>query len=156
MQHNSMSEWQDLIVGARMAVDQAFTDRVQASEFTNQEWGLIMTATELDIERADDPEAARLVADTEAIESILPELEQVRSQRGQVAGGGEASSDSSGVVDSIKHALGLDDDDDAVDQAKVAAAESLAQEYAEKLQQHLESNDEFERVRRAYTDKTGS
>jgi len=149
-----MSEWQDLIVGARMTVDQAFTDRVQASEFTNQEWGLIMTATELDIERADDPEAARLVADTGAIESVLPELEQIRSQRGQVAGGG-ASDNNSGVVDSIKSALGFDDDD-TVDQTKVAAAESLAQEYAEKLQQHLESNDEFEHVRRAYTDKTGS
>jgi len=154
MQHDSMSEWQDLIVGARMTVDQAFTDRVQASEFTNQEWGLIMTATELDIERADDPEAARLVADTGAIESVLPELEQIRSQRGQVAGGG-ASDNNSGVVDSIKSALGFDDDD-TVDQTKVAAAESLAQEYAEKLQQHLESNDEFEPVRRAYTDKTGS
>jgi len=151
-----MSEWQNLIVGARMTVDQAFTDRVQASEFTNQEWGLIMTATELDIEHADDPETARLIADTEAIESILPELEQVRSQPGHIAGGDEPSDDSTGIIDSITNVLGLDDDDDADDRAKVAAAESLAQEYAEKLQQHLESNDEFERVRRAYTDETDS
>ena len=53
-----MSEWEDMIVGDRMTVDNEFTDRVQASQFSNQEWGLIMTATELDFEAADDPEAA--------------------------------------------------------------------------------------------------
>ena len=149
-----MSEWQEMIVADRMTVDQAFTERVQASEFTNQEWGLIMTATEFDIEHADDPEAAQLVADTTAIESIMPEVESIRSQRGPMAGG-ESSTDGTGVVESIKGALGLaTDEDDDVDRAKVAAAESLAQAYAEELQAHLKSNDNFERVRRAYSDGT--
>jgi hypothetical protein len=148
-----MSEWRDLIVGDRMAVDQAFSDRIQDSEFTNQEWGLIMTATELDIKHADDPEAAQLVADTTAIESIMPELEAVRSQGGPMAGRGEPADSGSGVVESIKGALGLDGDDDGgIDRAKLAAAESLAEAYADRLQQHLESNDEFERVRQAYAD----
>ena len=40
-----MSEWTDAIVGERMAVDNQFTDRVTASRFSSQEWGLIMTAT---------------------------------------------------------------------------------------------------------------
>jgi len=150
-----MSEWQDLLVGDRMAVDQAFTDRVQESEFTNQEWGLIMTATELDIEHADDPEAARLVADTEAVASILPELEAVRSQGGPMAMGDASDDDSPGVVESIKGALGLDTgDDDGIDREQLAAAESLAHAYAEELQHHLESNGDFERIRRAYTDET--
>ena len=145
-----MSEWRDMLVGDRMAVDQAFTDRVQASEFTNQEWGLIMTATELDIENADDPEAARLVADTEAVESIMPELAAIRSRSGPMAGGADGGADDAGIVDSIKGALGLSSNDDGVDQEKLAAAEALAQEYANKLQQHLESNDAFDQIREAY------
>jgi len=151
-----MSEWQELIVGDRMAVDQAFADRIQQSKVSNQEWGLIMTATELDIENAADPEAARIVADTENVASVLPELESIRSGMGPMgganrdAGGGDAG----GVVDSIKSALGLSNDgnDDAVDQEKLAAAESLAQEYADELQQHLEAESKFEAVRQAYLD----
>ena len=160
-----MSEWRDMLVGDRMAVDQAFTDRVQASEFTNQEWGLIMTATELDIEHADDPEAARLtvgsadaatglVADTAAVESIMPELAAIRSRSGPMAGGVDEGANDPGIVDSIKGALGFSDDDDGVDEEKLAAAESLAQEYADELQQHLEANDSFEAVREAYVEST--
>ena len=148
-----MTEWQDMLVGDRMAVDQAFTDRVQGSAFTNQEWGLIMTATELDIEHADDPEAARLVADTEAVESIMPELAAIRSRSGPMAGGADSGGDDPGIIDSIKGALGFsNDDDDGVDQERLAAAESLAQEYADELQQHLEANDSFEAVREAYVE----
>ena len=54
-----MSEWQDLIVGDRMAVDQEFSRRVTESEFSSQQWGLVMTATEFRVEDADDPEHAR-------------------------------------------------------------------------------------------------
>ena len=147
-----MSEWRDMLVGDRMAVDQAFTDRVQGSEFTNQEWGLIMTATELDIENADDPEAARLVADTAAVESIMPELATIRSRSGPMAGGIDEGANDPGIVDSIKGALGFSDDDDGVDEEKLAAAEALAQEYADELQQHLEANDAFEAVREAYVE----
>ena len=147
-----MSEWEDMIVGDRMTVDNEFTDRVQASQFSNQEWGLIMTATELDIEAADDPEAARLVADTSAVESIMPELESIDAQRGPVAGEREASN-GGGLVETIKGAFGLGGGDtDGVDQERLAAAESLAQEYADALQAHLESKETFEDVRAAYLD----
>jgi len=146
-----MSEWRDMLVGDRMAVDQAFTDRVQGSEFTNQEWGLIMTATELDIENA-DPEAARLVADTAAVESIMPELAAIRSRSGPMAGGADEGANDPGIIDSIKGALGFSNDDDGVDEEKLAAAEALAQEYADELQQHLEANDAFEAVRKAYVE----
>ena len=147
-----MSEWEDMIVGDRMTVDNEFTDRVQASQFSNQEWGLIMTATELDFEAADDPEAARLVADTSAVESIMPELESIDAQRGPVAGEREASN-GGGLVETIKGAFGLGGGDaDGVDQERLAAAESLAQEYADALQAHLESKDTFEDVRTAYLD----
>ncbi|TQQ81726.1 DUF5799 family protein [Halonotius roseus] len=147
-----MSEWRDMLVGDRMAVDQAFTDRVQGSAFTNQEWGLIMTATELDIEHAADPEAARLVADTEAVESIMPELAAIRSRSGPMAGGADEGANDPGIIDSIKGALGFSNDDDGVDPERLAAAESLAQEYADELQQHLEANDGFEAVREAYVE----
>ncbi|ERH05311.1 MAG: hypothetical protein J07HN4v3_00906 [Halonotius sp. J07HN4] len=147
-----MSEWEDMIVGDRMTVDNEFTDRVQASQFSNQEWGLIMTATEFDIEAADDPDAARLVADTSAVESIMPELESIDAQRGPVAGGSEASNDG-GLVETIKGAFGLGGGDaDGVDQERLAAAESLAQAYADALQAHLESKETFEEIRTAYLD----
>lgn len=147
-----MSHWTDSIVGDRMAVDQQFTDRVQASPFSSQEWGLIMTATDLEIERAEDPEAARIVADTEQVESIIPELETIRSQMATMGGepadtGGSAGD--SGLVDSIKRTLGFGDRDDDVDAEKLAAAEELTQAYAEALQAHLESNGRFERARTA-------
>jgi len=147
-----MSEWEDMIVGDRMTVDNEFTDRVQASQFSNQEWGLIMTATELDIEAADDPEAARLVADTSAVESVMPELESINAQRGPAAGEMGTSNDG-GLVETIKGAFGLSGGDaEGVDQERLAAAESLAQEYADTLQDHLESTDKFEDVRAAYLD----
>lgn len=146
-----MSEWHDMIVGDRMAVDQAFTERVQASQFSNQEWGLIMTATEFEFVDADDPEAARIVADTDAVESIIPELENLNTGMGSMAGRSEPSGDDGGVIDAITDALGLtgNADDDAVDEETLAAAESLTQAYAEELQAHLEAEKKFEAVREA-------
>ena len=149
-----MSHWTDSIVGDRMAVDQQFTDRVQASQFSSQEWGLIMTATNLEIERADDPEAARIVANTDQVESIIPELETVRSQMATMGGqpaGADGGSTGGGLVDSIKRTLGFGDEaDDGGDPEKLAAAEELTQAYAAALQAHLESNGDFERARTAY------
>lgn len=151
-----MSHWTDSFVGDRMAVDQQFSARVQASQFTSQEWGLIMTATELEMEHAADPESARIVADTTDVELIIPELENIRSQvasMGGAPGGAQPESNKGGLVASIKGLLGLgggDSSTDGVDQAKLAAAESLTQEYADALQQHLEANDSFEQARTAY------
>jgi hypothetical protein len=150
-----MTDWTDSIVGDRMTVDREFNDRVENSEFTSQEWGLIMTATELDIEHADDPDRARIVADTEKLPQIMPELENVRSQMSQMGGapGNDAGgSGGGGIVDSLKGALGLGGGGDGVDQDRVDAAEKLTQAYADALQSHLESKNKWEQVRIAYVE----
>ena len=146
-----MADWTDSIVGDRMTVDREFNDRITNSEFTSQEWGLIMTATEFDIEHADDPERARIVADTEKLPQIMPELENVRSQMSQMGGapGEGGGSGGSGIVDSLKGALGLGGSD-GPDQDRIDAAEKLTQAYADELQQHLESKNKWEQVRIAY------
>jgi hypothetical protein len=150
-----MSEWTDAIVGERMTVDNQFTDRVAASRFSSQEWGLIMTATELEIENADDPDDARVVADTSSLPAIMPELENVRTQVAAM-GGGPAQQDrggsGGGLVDSIKGALGLGGSDSGggASEEELADAERLVQEYADELQAHLEDNGRWEQVRLAY------
>ena len=152
-----MSEWTDAIVGERMTVDNQFNDRVSASRFSSQEWGLIMTATEFEIEDADDPEDARVVADTSSLPAIMPELENVRSQvaaMGGAPGGdaGESGGSGDGLVDSIKGALGLGGGggDSGPSDEEIDAAERLVQEYADELQAHLEETGKWERVRVAY------
>ncbi|WP_115863990.1 DUF5799 family protein [Halorussus litoreus] len=144
--------WQDLVVGDRMAVDQEFAQRVTDSQFSRQEWGLIMTAVEFEIENPGDDEQARIVADTSKIEQVMPELENIRDQMGAMggAGAGGGQSGGGGVFDSVKDALGLGGGgDDGVDQDRVQAAGRLAQEYAGELQQRLESQGKWAQVREA-------
>jgi hypothetical protein len=105
-----------------------------------------MAAVEFEIEDADDPEAARVVADTSQVPQIMPELKNVRSQVG-AAGGAPSGDSGGGVVDSIKGALGLGGGDD---EDRLADAERLAQEYAQALQERLEERGKWERVRGAY------
>ncbi|MEZ3164443.1 DUF5799 family protein [Halorubrum sp. RMP-47] len=149
-----MSEWTDAIVGERMTVDNQFNERVAASRFSSQEWGLIMTATEFEIENADDAEAARVVADTSSLPAIMPELENLRSQMagmGGAPGGGDAGGSSGGVVDSIKGALGLGGGGGGgPSDEELEAAERLVQEYADELQAHLEEVGKWDQVRVAY------
>jgi hypothetical protein len=146
-----MSEWTDAIVGERMTVDNQFNERVTASRFSSQEWGLIMTAAEFEIEHSDDPEAARLVADTSNLPAVMPELENVRSQVAAMGGGGgDAGGSGGGIVDSILGALGLGEDADGASDEEIEAAERLVQEYADELQTHLEEVGKWEQVRVAY------
>ena len=152
-----MSDWTDAIVGDRMQVDQQFNEQIRGSEFTNQEWGLIMTATEFEIEAADDPDTAQIVADTEKLPQIMPELEQMSGGMGGMGGapggpggaGGGGGGGLSDAISGIKDAL-LGGGDDGVDDERLAAAEDLTQEYAETLQQHLEQRGKWEQVRLAY------
>ncbi len=147
--------WQDLIVGDRMAVDQEFSQQVTDSQFSRQEWGLIMTAVEFEIENPGDAEQARIVADTSKIEQVMPELENIRNQMNSVAGGGGGAGGGGtgggggGVFDSVKDALGLGGGGDGVDDDRLDAANRLAQEYASELQQRLESQGKWNRVREA-------
>jgi len=141
-------DWTGRIAAERMAADKQFADRVEASSFSNQQWGLVMTAVEFDIEGPDDPETARLVADTSKLPSIMPELDKVGQggPMGGAPGGGESRGDSGGggFLDGVKAALGLasgSGEDDRTEEA-----EELAQAYAAELQRQLESNGRWQRV----------
>ncbi|MWV38301.1 MULTISPECIES: DUF5799 family protein [Natrialba] len=148
----SESSWTDRIVGERMTVDQEFSSRIQGSEFSNQQWSLIMTATEFEIEHPGDPERAQIVANTDNVDQIIPELENVDARMGAAGAGGSGSGSSSGLIDSIKGSLGLGGGgDDHADQ--LAAAERLTQEYAEELQSHLEAKGRWDSVRESVVDQ---
>lgn len=140
--------WTDRIVGARMATDREFEDRLRQSEFERQEWGLIMTAVEFDIEHPEDPERARLVGDTENLPAIIPELERINKDKRMGGAAGGRDSGDGGVLGSIKSALGMSGTDDRFDESKVEAAEALVAEYTDMLQARLESNDRWEEIRR--------
>lgn len=145
--------WNDRIVGARMTVDKLFTDRVAASQLTRQEWGLIMMAVDLEIEHADDPERARIVANTEKLPDIIPELDTIRQQMQGGMGGPQQKKQSGGMLKSVKNALGLGSKDAEIDEAEIRNAERLAQEYADMLQQHLEENGRWDEIRRVAADE---
>jgi hypothetical protein len=143
-------DWTDRIVGARMSVDNEFENRLQNSEFSRQEWGMVMTAVEFEIKDADDPDQARIVADTDNLPAIMPELDRISDMSPMGASGqaGSGSSSSSGgVLNSVKNALGLGSGGNGVDEEKREKAEQLATEYAEKLQQHLENKGKWNEIR---------
>lgn len=143
----SNGDWTDRFVGDRMSVDQEFNQRVAQSDFSSQEWGMIMTAVELEIENADDPENARLVADTDKLPQVMPALDDVREQMGGMggapSGGSSRSSSGGGIVGAIKGLFG--GGSSGGDERERAAAE-LAQEYADQFQERLESQGKWERA----------
>ncbi|SNZ05927.1 hypothetical protein SAMN06269185_0984 [Natronoarchaeum philippinense] len=142
------NNWTDRFVGDRMSVDQEFNQRVDQSEFSSQEWGMIMTAVELEIENPDDPETAQLVADTDKIPQVMPALDDVRDQMGGMggapSGGSSGGSGGDGIVGSIKNLL-VGSGGGGGDEREQAAAE-LAQEYAEQFQERLESQGKWTRA----------
>lgn len=151
-------DWTDRIVGARMAVDSEFEDRLQHSEFSRQEWGLVMTAIEFDIEHPDDPDRARIVADTSSLDAIMPELDRMSDMSPMGASdttGSGSGSGSGGVLDSVKNALGFGGGND-VDEEQREQAEQLAAEYAEELQQHLEQRGKWDDIRTIASDDEGT
>lgn len=139
------SSWTDHVVGDRMKVDREFADRVTESGFSRQEWGLIMTAVEFEIENPADDDSARIVANTSKLEHVLPELEKITSQMGAM-GGGRPQSQSGGFFSSVKSALGMGEGG-GVDEQTVAEAERLTQEYADELQRHLERREKWAEIR---------
>lgn len=148
-------EWSDRIVGARMAVDSEFTSQIDRSVFSRQEWGLVMTAVEFDIENAADTEAAELVADTESLRDVIPELERAREAQAAMASGQEPSNGGSGgLVDNIKNALGFGGDSaEGIDEEQLQEAERLADAYAVELQEYLETSGRWVEIREAYLDE---
>lgn len=140
--------WQDRVVGARMAVDTDFEDRIEASSFSRQQWSLIMTAVSFEIRDADDSERARIVANTDQLDAILPELDEIERQMGAMGGEMGGGSSTGGVLSSIASALGLGNGDGSDGEAaQREEATELVQEYAERLQAHLEEEGRWEEIR---------
>jgi hypothetical protein len=139
----------DRVVSDRMAVDREFTERVNESRFSSQQWGLVMTAAEFEIHDPEDPDGARLVADTSKLPQIMPELEKIDAQV-QAAGGaaGVSGSDGGGggFLSSIKGALGLGGGGGRGNDEDLRAAEALVEEYADRLQERLEERGKWEPV----------
>ncbi|QDX41010.1 DUF5799 family protein [Salarchaeum sp. JOR-1] len=145
-----MSDWQDRIVGERMRVDDEFQHRVEASSFSNQQWGLVMTAVEFDIEHPEDPERARLVADTSNLTHVMDELDNVEAGMAAMAGGQQRDDDSGGILGDVKRMLGIGDSGDSgSDEERASEAAALAQEYADALQEKLEENGRWDEIREA-------
>ena len=135
-------DWTGMIAGERMQLDQEFSDRIEASSFNRQQWGLVMTAMEFDIENPSDPDEARLVPDTSNVPTILPELDNV-GQQGPM-GGGSQSGSGGGLMDSVKGALGLGGG--SGNQERLEEATELGREYCERLQERIESSGRWEAV----------
>jgi hypothetical protein len=144
-----MSTWTDKIVGARMAVDGTFAPQVEASGFSRQEWGLVMTAIEFDIENPDDPEQAQLLAQSNNLAAVIPELERVAKMQSQMQGG--RSTGNGGILAKVRSIFGLGDSgtEHEVDEQRLAEARSLTQRYATELQSHLEEKGRWSEVCRA-------
>lgn len=137
--------WRDQLAGARMQVDQQFNDRVQNSQFTNQEWGLIMTAVEFEITDPETPDSAEMTVNTENLDQIMPELDNLPQGMGGVPGGESGSA--GGILGSIKGALGLSDSSaDGTDKADLEAATALVEEYATELEAHLKEQERWEKI----------
>jgi hypothetical protein len=143
--------WADMLAGARMQVDQQFQERLEQSDFTNQEWGLVMTAVEFEVLNADDPEEAQLVADREKIRQIIPELDSIQREMGGAARPVESNPDGSGMFGRIKQYLGFlsDDTSDETDQERLATAKVLVDEYTEQLEAYLRERGRWEEIRQA-------
>lgn len=139
------SQWRDSLAGARMQVDQRFNDRVLASEFTNQEWGLVMTAVEFDIRDPGEPDSAELVADTENVKHVIPELENLPRGMGE-QGGQRGQRDGGGILGSIRNILGGDGGGRGSDQQKLEAATALVEEYAGELETYLKEQGRWEAI----------
>jgi hypothetical protein len=151
-----MTGWTDKLVREQMAVDQTFNAKITDSEFTNQEWGLIMTAAEFDVENAAEPDRARLVIRTDKLPQMLPELEKVRNAGPSGMGGGPGESDGrdgGGFFDMVRDAFGLGDDD-SEDEQRLEAAEELVDQYAREIQDRLEAEGNWEDVRTAYLEES--
>ena len=136
----SEDSWTDRIAAERMRVDREFEDRVAASSFSRQQWGLVMTAVEFDVEGADEPETARMVADGSSLPSVMSQIEQMGEGRGSTMGGGGGGG--GGFLGSVTDALGLGGGNSALQEE----AEELADEYAAELQERLEDRGRWEDI----------
>lgn len=144
-------DWTDKLVGARMQVDQRFQETIERSQFSSQEWGLIMTAVEFELEHPDDPERAKLVARTEQLSEVMPQLDTIQEQMGSPAQPGTpGGSGGSGILDRLRNLFdGSGDTDSGSTEERLTAAESLVDQYAAELQDYLVERDRWKEIREA-------
>jgi len=145
------NDWADRLAGARMQVDQQFQETLESSEFTNQEWGLVMTAVEFDMEHADDPDRAQLVADKEKLAEIIPELDKIQQEMGGAARPKDSGPSGDGIFGRFRQYLDnlTSERSSTPDHERMAAAKVLVDEYTQELQAHLEKTDRWEDIRQA-------
>lgn len=132
--------WLDRVAGLRMEFDSEFSEVVADSPFTNQQWGLIMTAAEFRIQTPEDPEAAELLPVTEKLPAIMDQVEQLDEGMGGLGGGRRGAG--GGIVDSVRDRLGIGDGDDEL----VEAAEAMLAQYADGFQERLVAEGRWDEV----------
>lgn len=135
---NRGAPWEDVIVAERMETDREFHDRIRASNFSNQAWGLVMMATEFEVVDPEAPDEAYLSVNIDQLDSVLPAMKEVDEATGY-----QEPSSSSSVVDSLRNLLG---GGGPSDDERRTEAEELATEYAELLQRRLVANGKWEQV----------
>jgi hypothetical protein len=129
------NDWSEHLAGARMQVDSRFNDRILDSQFSNQEWGIIMTAVEFEIDTPENPDQAQLLANTDNIPAVIGELDTDQARHPAAPAETESSG---GLLDRLGSLLGGGGSEGSDDSEKLDAAEQLAEEYAVELQAFLE------------------
>ena len=143
----SDNDWTDMLAAERMRVDRKFEDQLEASSFSRQQWGLVMTAVEFRIDDPDEPENATLRADTSNLSSVMAEIKNLGERGGGMgspAGGAAAGSSGGGGL--LSTLTGLFSGGSGGGGALQNEAEELAAEYTEKLQSHLENRGRWQPI----------
>jgi hypothetical protein len=142
----SDNDWTDMLAAERMRVDRKFEDQLEASSFSRQQWGLVMTAVEFRIDGPEEPENATLRADTSKLSSVMSEIKNLGERGGGMGSpsGGVAagSGDGGGFLSKITGLFSGGGGGGALQNE----AEELAAEYAEKLQAHLEKRGRWQSI----------
>lgn len=139
--------WHDTVIAERLITDREFQDRVFDSPLSNQSWELVMTAVELDVDRPEDHEQARMVADTDKLDNVLPAIRDIEARQG----GGSGRS-GSGFVDRLLGSIGLGN---GSAQEYRDEAERLAADYAQAFQRTLEDRGQWETVCERAAEESG-
>jgi hypothetical protein len=140
-------DWTDQLAGARMQVDQQYQETLDASDFSNQEWGLVMTAVDWEIENPEDPENATLIADKSKLPDIVPELRNIQQEMGGSSTPVDEGPDTRGFLGRIKQYIHhLQAGTDGSSEKKIADAKELVEGYTRALQEYLEERGRWEDI----------
>ena len=151
-----MSHWTDAIIRERMAVDEEFEMNIADSEFTKQEWNIMMSMLDLKITNVDDPENAQVGANMEKLPEILKKMESVETRPNQSAAD---TGEPKGIAGKLRAKLfgvkvgdviSFDRGDDEIDAERLQTAEQLVDDYLSNLQSQLETRGSMARACTAY------